>query len=38
MIEIGWTRQATARAKTAALLHGRDRIREALETPEFALC
>jgi len=37
MTEIDWTQQAAMRVGTAASLHGRDRIREALETPEFAL-
>jgi hypothetical protein len=37
MTEVDWTRQATMRARTAASLHGRDRIRETLDTLEFAL-
>jgi nitroreductase len=37
MSEIDWTRQATNRVKTAASLHGRDRIREALGNLGFQL-
>jgi nitroreductase len=37
MTEIDWTRQATERVKTTASLHGRDRIRTALETLGFPL-
>lgn len=37
MTEIDWTQQATTRVRTAASLHGRDRIREALEILGFAL-
>ena len=37
MPEIDWTQQATMRVRTAELLHGRDRIRAALETLGFAL-
>jgi nitroreductase len=37
MTEIDWTRQATARVMTTASLHGRDRIRQALEILGFAL-
>jgi hypothetical protein len=37
LAEIDWTQQATTRVRNAASLHGRDRIREALETLGFAL-
>ena len=37
MTEIDWTQQASNRVRTAQSLHGRDRIREALETLGFAL-
>jgi len=37
MPEIDWTQQATTRVRTAASLHGRDRIRQALEILGFAL-
>ena len=37
MTEIDWTQQATNRVKTTASLHGRDRIRQALESLGFAL-
>jgi nitroreductase len=37
MTEIDWTQQATTRVRTAASLHGRDRIREALGILGFAL-
>ena len=37
MTEIGWTEQATNRAKTAVSLHGRDRMVEALRNLGFAL-
>jgi len=37
MTEIDWTRQATNRVGTAAALHGRDRIRQALGTLGFQL-
>jgi nitroreductase len=37
MTEIDWTQQATARIRTAESLHGRDRIRQALEILGFGL-
>lgn len=37
MAEIDWTQQATTRVGTVAALHGRDRIRKALETLGFEL-
>jgi nitroreductase len=37
MIEIDWTQQASNRVRTAQSLHGRDRIRSALEILGFAL-
>ena len=37
MTEIDWTQQASNRVSTAQSLHGRDRIREALEILGFAL-
>jgi nitroreductase len=37
MTEIDWTRQATERVRTVASLHGRDRIRAALEILGFPL-
>jgi nitroreductase len=37
MTEVDWTQQATTRVRTAASLHGRDRIRQALEILGFAL-
>jgi nitroreductase len=37
MPEIDWTQQATTRVRTAASLHGRDRIRQALGILGFAL-
>jgi nitroreductase len=37
MPEIDWTQQATTRVRTVASLHGRDRIREALDILGFAL-
>ena len=37
MTEIGWTEQATNRVKTAASLHGRDRMFESLRNLGFAL-
>jgi hypothetical protein len=37
MTEIDWTQQATDRVKTAASLHGRDRMREALANLGFRL-
>ncbi len=37
MTETDWTQQATNRVKTTASLHGRDRIRQALESLGFAL-
>jgi nitroreductase len=37
MTEIDWTQQVTTRVQTAASLHGRDRIREALGILGFAL-
>ena len=35
MTETDWTQQATNRVKDAKALHGRDRIRAALNTPGF---
>jgi nitroreductase len=37
MAEIDWTQQATTRVRTVESLHGRDRIRQALEILGFAL-
>jgi len=37
MAEIDWTQQATTRVRTVESLHGRDRIRAALEILGFAL-
>jgi nitroreductase len=37
MTEIDWTQQATTRVRTVEALHGRDRIRQALEILGFAL-